>query len=152
MADREPSSLDVHDVYGDTLGKEPNRSTEGGRVSEGEASAGEWKGQVVGERGLKKLRLEMRAGEGCRGREREANSGRGGWDRLLKINSPPSAVNVNRQTRTKAKESHTPDSAVPCRLEGWLHVQCWQKGHRGKVSRPGGIGVRSARPASLASG
>lgn len=36
MADREPSSLDVRDVYGDTLGKEPNRSTEGGRVSEGE--------------------------------------------------------------------------------------------------------------------
>lgn len=111
------------------------------------ASAGARKGRVGGD-------VDWRSctGEGCRGREQEGDSGRGAWDWLPTVSSPPSAINVNGRTRTKVKEGHSLGPAVPCRFEGWLHVQRWQKGHRGTVSSPGGIGVRGERPASLASG
>lgn len=145
MADREPSSLDVGDVYEDTSGQELNERAEWGGVSEGEGVRRGEEGAGRGRRGLEKLHRRgpqgPRAGRG----QRQGSLG-------LAPYHQPSAINVNGRTRTKAKEGHSLGPAVPCRFEGWLRVQRWQKGHRGTVSSPGGIGVRGERPASLASG
>lgn len=70
MADREPSSLDVGDVYEDTSGQELNERAEWGGVSEGEGVRRGEEGAGRGRRGLEKLHRRgpqgPRAGRGQR--------------------------------------------------------------------------------------